>query len=81
MDASSYYRLRGDYVFPEIDRAWKKHKKELMREIKDSGRKVDLALDGQCDTPGHNATYSTVSAMDVDTNKLIDFNVVHVKEV
>ena len=40
---------------------------------------LELALDGQCDSPGHNATYSTVSAIDTATNKLINFRVVHVK--
>ena len=40
---------------------------------------LELALDGQCDSPGHNATYNTVSAIGTTTNKLINFRVVHVK--
>ncbi|XP_057302544.1 uncharacterized protein LOC130636732 [Hydractinia symbiolongicarpus] len=81
LDSSTYYRLRGDYVFPEIYKAWRKHKSKLIDDIKQEDRQLELALDGQCDTPGHNATYSTVSAMDVKTNKIIEFNIVHVREV
>lgn len=73
--------MRGDYVFPEIDKAWKAHQQDIIEEIHHSGRKLHLALDGQCDTPGHNASYSTVSALDVCTNKIIEYSIVHVKEV
>ena len=40
---------------------------------------LELALDSQCDSPGHNARYNAVSAIDTATNKLISFRVVHVK--
>ena len=40
-----------------------------------------MAVDGLCDSPGHNATYCTVTAMDCCTNKVLDFNIVHVGEV
>ena len=71
----------GDYVFPEINKAWDEHQKFQISEITASGRSLELGLDGQCDSPGHNATYCTVSAMDAETNKVLDFKVVNVKEV
>ena len=40
---------------------------------------LKLAFDGQCDSPGHNAMYNTVSAIDTATNKLINFKIIHVK--
>ena len=40
---------------------------------------LESAVDGQCDSPGHSATYNTVSATDAETNKVINFRVVHVK--
>ena len=76
---SMYYEHRGDFVFPEIDHAWRKEQQAQIAEIKESDREIELAVDGQCDSPGHNATYSTVSAMDVVTNKILNFKVVHVK--
>ena len=39
---------------------------------------LSLALDGQCDSPGHNASYCTVSSMDTQTNKILHFKVVDV---
>ena len=76
---SMYFEHRKNFVFPEIDSAWLNQQQTLVNEIKASGRKLELAVDGQCDSPGHNATYSTVSAMDTETNKIIDFKIVHVK--
>jgi len=77
---TTYYKLRGEYVFPEIKRMWKQHQKLVVEEAasKDS---VSISVDGQCDSPGHNATYCTATAMDVETNKVLDFEVVNVKEV
>ena len=71
----------GDYVFPAINDAWQDHQKELVKEIKSSDRKVELSIDGQCDSPGHSATYCTVTSMDAKTNKVLDLVVVNVKEV
>ena len=42
-------------------------------------RTLSLAVDGQCDSPGHNATYNTATALDVKTNKVLDIKIVHVK--
>ena len=41
---------------------------------------LQLSIDGQCDSPGHNATYCTVSAMDVSTSKILDYKIIDVKE-
>ena len=74
-----YHRHRSNFVFPEIDLAWNKNQQEQIDEIKHSQRQLELAVDGQCDSPGHNATYSTVSAMDTTTNKILNFKIIHVK--
>ena len=74
-----YYQHRGNFVFPEVDHAWRRDQQLQIQEIIDSGRQLELAVDGQCDTPGHNATYSTVSAMDAYTNKILNFRIIHVK--
>ena len=36
-------------------------------------------MDGQRYSPGHNTTYNTVTALDIKTNKVLDFKIVHVK--
>lgn len=80
-EKTTYYRLRADYVFPQINLSYKDAQAGIINEIKEEKRKIDIGMDGQCDTPGHNASYCTVTAMDADTNKVIDFKVVRVAEV
>ena len=74
-----YYEHRSNFVFPEIDHAWRKNRNAQIEDIIASGRKLELAIDGQCDSPGHNASYSTVTAMDTFNNKVLNFKIVHVK--
>ena len=47
--------------------------------MKKCGRDLELAIEEQCDSPGHSATYNTVPAIDAETKKVINFRVVHVK--
>ena len=54
-------------LFPETDAAWRKNQVQQIEEIKKCGRVLELAVDGQCDSPGHSATYNTVSAIDAET--------------
>ena len=75
---TSSYEHRRQYVFPEIDAAWRKNQLEQIEEIKSSCRLLELALDGQCDSPSHNGTYNIVSAIVTATNKLIKFRVAYV---
>lgn len=53
---SVYYDHRENYVFPKIDHAWRKTQSEQISEITESGRSLQLAVDGQWDSSGHNAT-------------------------
>ena len=76
---SIYYKHRGDFIYPEINRAWEKNQEKQFEEIRESVRTLSLAVDGQCDSPGHNATYNTATALDVKTNKVLDIKIVHVK--
>ena len=76
---TSFYEHCRQYVFPEIDAPWRKNQLEQIEEIKSSCRMLELALDGQCDSPSHNGTYNIVSAIDTTTSKLIKLKVVYVK--
>ena len=58
---------------------WKNHQQEIVNQAKNET--LDLAIDGQCDSPGFNATYCTVSSMDIKTDKILDYQIVDVKEV
>ena len=75
------YFLIGDYVFPAINDAWTSEQGHLISDIKSQQQGLEIAVDGQCDSPGFSASYCTVTAMDAATNKVVDLNVVHVGEV
>lgn len=49
--------------------------------MRERQRPISIGVDGQCDSPGHCATYCSVTSMDVESNKVLDFEVVNVKEV
>ena len=74
-----YYEHRGDVIFPEVYSAWTKNQREQINEIRESRRSLYLTADGQCDSPGHNATYSAVTMLGNKTNKILDFSIVDVK--
>ena len=44
-----------------------KNQVQQIEEIKKCGRFLEWAVDGQCDSPGHSATYNTASAIDAET--------------
>ena len=43
------------------------------------GRAVDVAGDGRCDSPGHNALFGMYSLMDVTSKKILTLHVLKVK--
>ena len=53
----------------------------MIDEIKKQDRTIDLFGDGRSDSPGHNAKYGTYTLMDENSEKIIDFSLVHVGEV
>ena len=73
------YEHCKQFVFLEMDAAWRKNQVQQIEEINKYVCVLELAVDGQCDSPGHSATYNTVSATDAKTNKIINFRVVHMK--
>lgn len=44
-------------------------------------RDVWLSGDGRCDSPGFSAKYGTYTLLDQETDKVVDFSVIHVGEV
>ena len=54
---TSFYEHRRQYVFPEINAAWRKNQLEQIEEIKSSGLMLELALDGQCHSQGYNPRF------------------------
>ncbi|XP_077323172.1 uncharacterized protein LOC143956885 isoform X1 [Lithobates pipiens] len=70
---TTYYKNQNDYLFPIIDRHWCEERKDVIFDV--GKRTVALAGDGQCGSPVLNAKYCTYTFLDMDTDKIIDFQV------
>ena len=78
---STFYSLRREYVVPAIAKEWEKEQNLVIASIREKGEPVMLAGDGRADSPGHSAKYGTYTMMNVDTDKIVDFEVVQVMDV
>lgn len=78
---SAFYSLRREYVVPAIAKEWEKEQNLVIASIREKGEPVMLAGDGRADSPGHSAKYGTYTMMNVDTDKIVDFEVVQVMDV
>ena len=76
-----FYDVQGKVIFPIINKAYTTQQDAVIGEIKKQNRTIDLCGDGRSDSPGHNAKYGTYTLMDESSEKIVDFSLVHVREV
>ena len=79
LSKSTYYRFQRLYIIPEINGWWSWMKGELVREF--SGQDLIVGGDGQCDSPGFNAKNICYFMMEVDTNYILDVEVLDKRHV
>ena len=77
----TYFNLREQFLFPVVKSTWEDEQKTVLNELKTRESGVVLAGDGRCDSPGHSAKYCTYTFLDVESKKVVDFNVVAITEV
>lgn len=77
----TYFNIREHYVFPVVKTTWEQQQLEIFSELKAREGGVVLAGDGRCDSPGHCAKYCTYTFLDVESQKVVDFDVVSVSQV
>ncbi|XP_073451452.1 uncharacterized protein [Aquarana catesbeiana] len=70
---ATYYRNQNYYLFPIINHHWYEERKDVLTKIGQCT--VALAGDGQCDSPGFSTKYCTYTFLDLNTDKIIDFQV------
>ena len=75
---SSYYRFQRLYLIPEINDWWCWMRKEIIGEF--SGQDV-VGGDGQCDSPGFNAKNLCYFMVEVDSNYILDIEVLDKRHV
>ncbi|XP_040065676.1 uncharacterized protein LOC8030003 isoform X2 [Ixodes scapularis] len=75
----TFFNLQRDHLQPAIDTVWSQEQAALLDQAKN--RPLKLAGDGRADSPGFSAKYGTYSVLDLDTNKIVHFELVQSNEV
>jgi hypothetical protein len=79
LSKSTYYRFQHLYLIPEINKWWSWMRDELLKEF--SGNDLVLGGDGQCDSPGFNAKNLCYFMMEVNSNYILDIEVLDKRHV
>ena len=61
-------------VIPETHQVFFTQRQLLFDDAKELG-KIDLLVDGRCDSPGYSAKYHTYTVMDKQTGMIMDMHV------
>ena len=69
-------RLQSLYVSPSADMTWDSEQSRLLEELR--GKDVVVGGDARCDSPGYSAKYGAYTIMDLETSKILDFQLVQV---
>lgn len=77
---STFYNIQKHYLSPSIEHVWKTHQNKLINDIRGRGSPLILGGDGRCCSPGHTAKYGTYSVMDLDSGKILDIQLVQVRQ-
>jgi len=77
---TSYDKIIKKYIGPVVYNVWTYHKQDNLNNLK-ALPNVWLAGDGQYDSSGFCAKYCIYSVMDLNTSKIIDFQLVQKGDV
>ena len=72
----TYNYIQSAYLIPAVSNVWQKHQENNLLAC--TGRQINLGGDGRCDSPGYCAKYGSYSCMDLDTNMVLDTQLVQV---
>ena len=81
MSSRTFDSLQRYYVCPSIRILWDKKQQEMLSLLGEGGKKLSLGGDARCCSPGHSAKFSSYSIMDLETEKILDVQLVQVTEV
>ncbi|KAJ8050065.1 hypothetical protein HOLleu_03116 [Holothuria leucospilota] len=76
--APVYNQIQRNFLIPEVNSFWSAHQNDIIESLQ--GVPVDLAGDGRCDSPGYSAKYCSYSLMDVNSEKIVDLELVQCSE-
>ena len=78
LSKSDYHKWQKKHLFPVINDLWQQEKAAVLTDLINSNS-VTLLGDGRCDSPGYSAKYGTYTMMDKESEKIVNFEVSHVK--
>ncbi|KAJ8017869.1 hypothetical protein HOLleu_44465 [Holothuria leucospilota] len=73
-----FFNIQRDYLIPEVNSTWLKEQSSLISSLQ--GKPISIVGDGRCDSPGYSAKYCSYTLMDIESEKVIDFELVQVSE-
>ena len=77
---TSYHKIQKEILFPVINHVYNMHRNDIITTMKNKDA-LNVIGDGRCDSPGYNAKYGTYTIMNIETNSILDFSVVHIGTV
>ena len=72
----TYNLLQKLYIIPSVSKVWEKHQIAILHNLQQ--KQLVLGGDGRCDSPGYSAKYGSYSLMELESNKVIDVQLVQV---
>ena len=72
----TYFRHQKRFLHPAVNSVYMRHQTELIKSC--CNRDLILAGDGRADSPGHSAKFGSYTVIDLDSNKVLDFQLVQV---
>ena len=76
--SSTYFRHQREMVMPAIRRIWLDHQRWLIASLQAEQRPLVFGGDGRSDTPGHSAKFGSYVLMEMESNAIIDMQLVQV---
>ncbi|KAG9266257.1 hypothetical protein AMEX_G20781 [Astyanax mexicanus] len=76
---TAFRRHANSYLEPAVVHKWRQYQETELQFL--SQRKVKIGGDMRADSPGHSAKYGTYSVMNLETNNIIDIQLIQSNEV
>ena len=75
---TTFDNIQRSFLIPVIAKSWEKERENMLALT--HGNSLKLCGDGRCDSPGYSAKYCSYTLMDMESKRVVDFNLVQVSE-
>ena len=77
----TFYNHQRRYLDPAVISVWETKQSTLLDQCRATGVPLTIGGDGRADSPGHSAKYGSYGIIDLDTNKVIDIQLIQVIKI